>query len=103
MKDECLTGLLLDEQCLLSLGELSHACAVNAEAIVELVQEGILDPLGDDATHWRFRGISLERASTAFRLRQDLGVNLSGAALALELLDEIDALRMRLRVLDSEC
>jgi chaperone modulatory protein CbpM len=37
----------------------------------------------------------------ASRLQRDLGVNLAGAALALELLQEIEALRARLKVLGS--
>lgn len=102
MKNEPLTGLLLDEQCLLSLGELSRACDVSAEFIVELVHEGILDPQGVDTAHWRFHGTGLRRARTVVRLQRDLGVNLSGAALALELMDEIETLRQRLRVLDSQ-
>lgn len=70
MKGEPLTGLLLDEQCLLTLGELSRACDVNAELIVELVHEGILDPQGTgDAAHWCFYGTSLQRARTAVRLQ----------------------------------
>ena len=36
------------------------------------------------------------------RLQHDLRVNLAGAALALDLLDEIDQLRARLRALDQE-
>jgi len=33
----------------------------------------------------------------ALRLQQDLGVNLAGAALALQLLEEAETLRARLR------
>ena len=42
------------------------------------------------------------RARTAIRLQRDLDINLAGAALVLELLDEIDTLRSRLHVLDRE-
>ncbi len=101
MNDELLSGLLLDEECLLTLGELSRACTVHAECIVELVQEGILDPLGDNPAHWRFTGSCLHRARTAIRLQRDLEINLAGAALVLELLDEIDTLRSHLHVLDQ--
>ena len=38
----------------------------------------------------------------ASRLQRDLGLNLAGAALALELLEEIDALRARLQALGGE-
>jgi chaperone modulatory protein CbpM len=66
-----------------------------------LVQEGILDPRRDRPGHWRFSAASLQRARTAIRLQRDLDINLAGVALALQLLDEIDSLRARLRLLES--
>ncbi len=48
-------------------------------------------------TQWRFSGSALQRARTAMRLQRDLGINLAGVALAMDLLDEIEELRGRLR------
>ncbi|WP_260293072.1 chaperone modulator CbpM [Sedimenticola hydrogenitrophicus] len=101
-EEEILVGLLLDEECQLTLGELSRACRVHAEWIVELVEQGIIEPRGDDLCHWRFSGSSLGRVMRVQRLQHDLGVNLAGAALALELLDEIRRLRNRLSIIDRE-
>jgi chaperone modulatory protein CbpM len=103
MRKEILTGLLLDEESTLTLGELSRACTVHAEWIIELVDEGILEPTGDDITHWRFSGPSLQRARAAMRLQRDLEINLAGAALVLDLIEEVEALRSRLHALDREC
>lgn len=100
MSKDILTGLLLDEECSLTLGELSCACGVHAEWVVELVDEGILEPIGHDAARWRFSGPSLHRARTVRRLQRDLGVNLAGAALVLDLMDEIESLRAHLCVLE---
>jgi chaperone modulatory protein CbpM len=96
MNERTLTGLLLDEIELTSI-DMSHACSVSVERIVELVAEGVLEPAGEDPTDWRFHGASLTKARTAIRLQEDLGVNLAGVALALDLLDEIETLRARLR------
>ena len=52
--------------------------------------------MGRDPEHWRFRGASVRRVRCALRLERDLGVNFAGAALALELLEELEALRARL-------
>lgn len=101
MTKTILTGLLLDEGSSLTLGELSRACRVHAEWIVELVDEGILQPNGTDLVHWRFTGNCLQRIRTVRHLQQDLGVNIAGAALALELLDEIEILRARIYVTQS--
>lgn len=100
IKNEALSGLLLDEECELSLREISRACSVHAEWIIELVDEGIIEPHGSDVVHWRFRGPHLRRAQTTLRLQHDLGVNLAGAALVLELMDEIESLRNRVKILD---
>ncbi|WP_293469970.1 chaperone modulator CbpM [Polaromonas sp.] len=43
----------------------------------------------------------MQRARVALRLQTDLDVNLAGAALALELLDELDELRARVQRLEA--
>lgn len=96
-----ITGFILEEQSGLSLDDLCLACAAQAERIIELVNEGVLAPVGAAPDDWRFTGIHLHRARVALRLETDLGVNLAGAALALELLDELDALRERLQRLGA--
>jgi chaperone modulatory protein CbpM len=94
---------ILEEQTQLTLDDLCRACAVHAERIIELVDIGVLEPLGGEPAHWRFGGGSLHRARRALRLQQDLDIDLAGAALALELLDEIEYLRARLRTMGGEC
>ena len=94
-----LVGIILDEQAQLTLAELTRACAVHAELIIELVEEGVLAPVGREPHRWRFTGAHMRRARMALRLQRDLGVNLAGAALALQLLDEVEALRARLRAM----
>jgi chaperone modulatory protein CbpM len=59
MSKEILSGMVLDELSSLTLEELSRACSVRTEWIVELVEEGILEPRGRGATAWRFTGSSL--------------------------------------------
>jgi chaperone modulatory protein CbpM len=93
-----LSAIVFEELTELTLIELSRACSVNAQCIVELVAEGVLTPRGCEPQRWRFSGNHMRRANVALRLQRDLGVNLAGAALALQLLDEVEALRARLRV-----
>lgn len=97
MTSKTLTGILLDEQAELSLQDLCHACSTSTEWVVELVDEGVLDPIGHEQAHWRFSGSNLLRARAAIRMQQDLHINLAGVALALELIEEIEAMRERLR------
>jgi len=89
--------LILEEQHDLTLDELCRACSTEAEQLQALVDEGVLTPMGAQRSGWRFSGVQLRRARVAVRLQRDLGVNIAGAALALELLDELNDLRARLR------
>lgn len=102
MPQKVLTGILLDERTELTLNELCQACSRSSTWVIELVEEGVLEPHGEDKSHWRFPGTSLHRARTAMRLQQDLKVNLAGVALALDLLEEIDTLRQRLYRFDVD-
>jgi len=93
-------GQVIEEETIISLDELCRHCTVETEEVVTLVREGILDPADDavDWAHsgaWRFHISSVWRVRTVVRLQRDLGVNLPGAALALELLDRIAELQRR--------
>ena len=96
-----LSAIILEEQTELTLSEVCRACAVQAEFIVELVEEGVLVPVGREPHRWRFTGVHLRRATVAVRLQRDLGVNIAGAALALQLLDEVERLKAQIRVMSS--
>ena len=87
--EKTMVGQLLDDYDLLSIDELCRSCTVEVETITLLVDEGILDPVGTEVKHWQFTVSSLRRVRTAIHLQRDLGVNLAGAALALELLDRL--------------
>jgi chaperone modulatory protein CbpM len=95
-KQVILSGRVLDEMVSLSLDELCRACRVHSDWILELVDEGILEPQGREHGNWRFASNSLQRVQTVWRLQHDLGINLAGAALALDLMEEIEGLRARL-------
>lgn len=83
-----------------SLAELCRSCGVQSEWVVELVDEGILEPQGSDPSAWRFSAISITRTRVAWRLQHDLGVNRAGIALALNLLDERQELHVHLQRLE---
>jgi chaperone modulatory protein CbpM len=84
-----LHGELISQEPEFTLEDLCRSCMVASDEVVALVEEGVIEVHGTDVTQWRFRVSSFGRARTALRLQRDLGVNLAGAALALELLDRI--------------
>lgn len=110
-------GPVVEEQVEFTFVELSRAIGADEEQITALIVEGVIEPIepsrGDARgagavldqtatvhavrTQWRFSGAALGRARLALRLSRDLEVNAPGVALALDLIDEIDELRARLR------
>jgi chaperone modulatory protein CbpM len=89
--------LILDEAHEITLADLTRSCHVHAEWVMELIEEGVLEPVQPGGPQWRFKATSVVRVEKARRLQRDLGVNLPGIALALQLLERIDALEARLR------
>ncbi len=100
-KSNPLFGELLEDEAEMSLVQLCRACELSEAEIVRLVEEGIIDPMGQRPAVWRFHAISLRRVRITRNLQQELGVNTPGAALALDLLEELEELRARLRRLES--
>ena len=94
---DILSGYIVENETRLTLRQLCDACNVHAEYIIELIDEGFIEPSGMERSHWCFNGINIRRVQKAKRLQHDLGINLAGIALALELMEEIEQLRARLR------
>ena len=69
--------------------------------MIVLGQNGVLEPHGRGLEDWTLRSVQIARAKKARRLNRDLGVNVAGLAVILDLLDERDALRRRLAWLDE--
>lgn len=90
------TGTVIEDDSL-TLEQLCHACGVHADWVISLVEESIIEPQGDEIQVWRFSGASLVRVRSALRLQRDLGVNLAGIALALDLMEELENLRTQLK------
>ncbi|HZF26956.1 MAG TPA: chaperone modulator CbpM [Steroidobacteraceae bacterium] len=91
---------LLDDTACVSANELCRLCHADLASLIEMVEWGLLEAEGSRPEEWRFGARALRRAQTAFRLQSDLGVNLAGAAVIVELLDERGALARRLAQLE---
>ncbi len=83
-------GVLLDRNITFTVTEFSRICGVEVELVREMVIEGVIEPEEQGVDDWRFSGETLVRAQCALRLVRDLHVNWPGAALALDLLEEMD-------------
>jgi len=87
---------LLDETLELTLADICRICGVQEQLVVEIVEEGIVEPLGGGPPQWRFTGVAVTRIRRVIKLQHDFDVNLPGAALALDLLEEIERLKRSL-------
>jgi chaperone modulatory protein CbpM len=87
------TYTVIDESTWCSLSEACRLCKVEDKLIKEMVQEGLICPAGSSSRDWHFGAQELKRIQITVRLQRDLGVNLPGAALALDLLEELEHLR----------
>ena len=96
IKKTAVVGTILEEEVTLTLGDICRAARLPADRVIELADEGVIEPIGRSPQSWQFHGASLRRIRCAQRLEADLGVNAAGVALVLDLLDELDQLRARL-------
>jgi chaperone modulatory protein CbpM len=94
---DALSGAVVEEEIHLTLVELCRVCRVPEEQVRDWVGEGVLEPSGASPEEWRFAGAMLQRSRVATRLARDFELGASGVALALDLLEQIEDLRARLR------
>ena len=89
--------IVLDDTTTWGITEICTLCRVEREVVREMVNEGVLVPEGTSPETWRFNGVAVKRIQVTLRLQNDLRVNLPGAALALDLLEELEELRALLK------
>lgn len=88
------TVVLLAEETRLGLAEFARACGAPATYVEELIVEGLLVPrAGADG----FGGDEVARVRRVMRLQREFDAALPSVAVMLDLLDEIERLRARLR------
>jgi chaperone modulatory protein CbpM len=90
----------LGETDWIAVTEVCQLCLMDMTAIVEFVELGVVDSRGPSPDQWVVPAASLARLRVAGRLMRDLGINVTGAALAVELLEARGDLERRLRRLE---
>lgn len=88
---------VLDDSITYTLEELCSVCRVKDKLVYEMINEGILTPTGESPQSWIFTGASIKKVQITVSLQVDLRVNLPGAALAIELLEELEELRSKVK------
>lgn len=97
MRDEdLLIGTLLEDACL-TLEQLCSACALSQDWVEHRVREGLLPIAGEKPGDWRFSSRDLRRARVMRQYELDFAAEPELAALVADMMEEIEALRARLR------
>ncbi|KTD22546.1 chaperone modulator CbpM [Legionella londiniensis] len=99
---EILTGTLLDESTTISFLEVCRQYQLPQELLFELIEHGIIQVQGKNIKQMRFDYRMLSRIQSAARLKEDLGINLPGIAVILDLLEELQQIRDELRILQRQ-
>lgn len=89
-----LRGVVLNTDSVFGVQEFCRACGVERSLVIKMLEEGVIEAL-PGRRNLAFHGEALIRARRALRLVEDLGVNWPGAALALDLLDQLDSQQYR--------
>lgn len=86
----------------LSLREVCRICGSSADWVIELIEEGILEPTGESRPRWRFESTTITTIRRVQRLQSDLRLNIAGVAVVLSLADENAALKRQLQLLEND-
>lgn len=80
---------------LLTIYEVSHFVGLHPDMIRRLFMLGLIDPRVEEPD-MLFEDSVVTRIDKIMRLKSDLGINLAGCGLILDLLDRIDRIERRL-------
>jgi chaperone modulatory protein CbpM len=90
-------AVIVEEQVEFTFDDLCRVCDADPAQMHALVDEGVLQPMGDAPARWRFNGQAMRTARATLRLARDLDLGPAAAALVLDLLQENARLRALLR------
>lgn len=101
-KSEISQSVIIDETMTFTLYEFCQITGTAEDIIIEMIEYGVIEPVGTTQSSWHFTHSALKRVQTAMRLQRDLEVNLAGSALILDLLDEAETLRKKIALLEHQ-
>jgi chaperone modulatory protein CbpM len=98
--EDILIGTLMEDSWL-TLEQMAAACGVDLDWLVRHLEEGLIPHAESVSGVWRFSGLALVHARRMRALERDFDAVPELAALMADLLEELDALRARVRNLDG--
>ena len=100
-EEEVLIGSLMEETWL-TLEQVAATCAAEPQWLLAHLEAGLIPQAESVAGVWRFSGAALMRTRHMHQLERDFDAVPELAALVADLLEELDALRTRLRRMGTQ-
>lgn len=94
-----LIGVLIEDSETISYTEVCHKYNIPKELLTEMMEYGLFSNQSAQIEQLKLNPKELKRIESAFRLHRDLGINLPGVVLAIELLEKIEHLDDELTIL----
>ncbi len=94
-----LTGVLMDDEGTISLVEVCQKYNLSEERLLDMMEHGLFSAHTENLKRLHVDYQTCRRIQSATRLQHDLGINLPGVVLVLELLEELEHARDELRIL----
>ncbi len=91
---------LIGQELDADLDEICRICGLEAEELRQWIQEGVAEPRGGEGRTWRFSARQLRRVWVGRRLRRDLELDTRALPVVLDLIEEVESLRRRVRLLE---
>ncbi|MDR3442769.1 MAG: chaperone modulator CbpM [Legionella sp.] len=98
-QNNILIGVLIEDSETISYTEVCHKYNIPKELLTEMMEYGLFSNQSSQIEQLKLNPQELKRIESAFRLHRDLGINLPGVVLAIELLEKIEHLDEELNIL----
>lgn len=94
-----IAGVLMDENTTISFVEVCQKCNISEEMLLDMIEHGLFSSSLARNKISDVDQSTFIRIQSACRLQQDLGINIPGVVLVLELLEELEQARDELKIL----
>ncbi|USQ14880.1 molecular chaperone [Legionella lytica] len=98
-KNDILVGVIIEETKTFTYTEVCHKYNIPKQLLSEMMEHGLFSNASTELEQLKLNQKELHKIESAFRLHCDLGINLPGVVLAIELLEKIEKLNDELDIM----
>lgn len=91
--------MLIEESETITYTEVCRKYNIPEKLLIEMMEQGLFSNQSTRLNELQLNQKELQKIESAFRLHRDLGINLPGVVLAIELLERIERMDSELNIL----